>query len=109
MSRSGASAKIRANATSSAPYSWLTVQMTPTTPIRDVSAAPRLIASTAPLIRSARGGNASIRALATRALASALPAVIQPATPSTSSVVGMAAKSAEKERPLASSPPAACP
>ena len=108
MSRSGLSAKIRAKATSSAPYSWLTVQMSPTTPMIEAATACPVIASSAPSMRSSSGGNASIRASDTLSRIAVSPA-IQPASPRTTSVVGIAAKSDEKARPLASSPPAAWP
>jgi hypothetical protein len=108
ISRSGCAEKIRANATSSAPYSELTVQTRPMTARNDVNAAPSVIASSAPLIRSSRGGKALISVSATVARTAGSP-VNQPATPSTSMVVGIAANNDENASPLDSSPPAAAP
>ena len=106
MSRSGVSEKIRANATSSAPYSWLTVQTRPIRARTDTATAPELIASSAASISSSSGGNAAMRAspIVCRTAGSLATA---PARPSTSSIVGMAANSAENASPLASRPPAA--
>jgi hypothetical protein len=78
------------------------------TPRIDVSAAPAAIASRDSSIRSLIGGNASARASATR-VRTAGSSVIRPATPTISRVVGIAANSDEKARPLASRPPAAAP
>jgi hypothetical protein len=108
MSRSGVSAKIRAKATSSAPYSWLTVQTMPMTPMIEAATAPWLSASRDDSIRSSRGGKAATSASLTVSRTAGSLAN-QPASPSTRSIVGIAAKSAENARPLASRPPAACP
>ena len=62
MSRSGVAEKIRENATSSVTYSWLTVQTTPTRPMRPVIAAPWLTAIIDCSMISVSGGNASISA-----------------------------------------------
>ena len=56
---------MRAKATSRAPYSWLTVQITPMTPMIEVSAAPAAIVSSDWWIRSSSGGKALAIASAT--------------------------------------------